>query len=111
MRAGSLLSPTERYSRNRGAEMVRKGRKKGTVRFVFKPQDVARQVRLLGDFTEWKPVAMRKQKDATYVAIIPLKAGVYEYRFMVDGEWQGDPDGACWAPNAYGTMNSVAQID
>jgi 1,4-alpha-glucan branching enzyme len=91
--------------------MVKKGRKKGTVRFVFKPQGIAKQVRLLGDFTEWAPVTMRKQKDATFVATLPLEAGVYEYRFMVDGEWQGDPDGQCWAPNPFGTMNSVARID
>ncbi len=90
--------------------MIEKGRKKGTVRFGFKPRGEAKQVRLLGDFTDWQPLTMRKQKSGSYTVILPLKAGTYEYRFVVDGEWVGDSDNHFWSPNPYGSMNSVARI-
>jgi 1,4-alpha-glucan branching enzyme len=90
--------------------MVEKGSKKGTMRFVCKPKGAPKQVALCGDFTGWKPVAMRKQKNGSFAVVVPLGPGTYEYKFVVDGDWQGDPESSCWAPNPYGTMNSVAQV-
>ena len=91
--------------------MVGKGSKKGTVRFALRPDFQPRRVQLLGDFTDWIPVTMRKQKDGSFVCVVPLQQGTYEYKFLVDGQWHTDPDNHCWSPNRYGTMNSVAQVD
>lgn len=95
----------------RGLAMVSKGRKAGTVRFVVNPNDGARRVQLAADFTGWEPMTMRKQKNGDFVCVVSLGRGTYEYRFLIDGEWQMDPNNHCWAPNPYGTINSVAQVD
>jgi len=90
--------------------MYQKGRKKGTTEFSVATANGAREVAVVGDFSSWKPVAMKKQKNERFAASLPLPPGVYEYRFIVDGQWQSDPDHSHWAPNPYGTFNSVAQV-
>ena len=88
--------------------MVTKGRKKGTMRFAVKPEKAAASVMLAGDFNDWKPLAMRRQKDGTFVAIVALSSGSHEYKFIFDDQWRTDPDHNTWALNPYGTLNSVA---
>jgi len=90
--------------------MISKGSKKGTTRFAFSPAGPAKKVALVGSFNAWKPTTMRKQKDGSYVANVALAPGSYEYKFIVDGQWQLDPDNPSWAPNPYGTMNSVVEV-
>lgn len=87
--------------------MYAKGRKKGTIRFSVRPGDSARKVCVAGDFTEWRPLTMRRQKDGTFVKILPVAAGTHEYKYLVDGRWLADPDNSVWARNCYGTINSV----
>ncbi len=90
--------------------MIKKGSKNGTVRFAIHPCDGANRVQLVGDFTQWNPVTMRRQKNGDYVCIMPLADGTYEYKFIVDGEWEVDPDNNSWSANAFGTMNSIAMV-
>jgi 1,4-alpha-glucan branching enzyme len=91
--------------------MFSKGKKKGTVRFAYRPENAAGNARLAGDFTQWRPIRMRKQKDGGFVAVVPLSKGTYEYKFIVDEQWITDPDNSTWAMNPYGTMNSVARVN
>lgn len=91
--------------------MYEKGRKKGTVRFTAKPEGGVKKVALAGDFTDWRTVAMRKQKDGTFVAIVPVSAGTWEYRFIFDEQWRPDPDNNRWAKNPYGSFNSVLTVE
>ena len=91
--------------------MFEQKRKNGTVRFSVKPHHGVKKVLLAGDFNGWKPVAMRKQKQGDFVAILPLKAGSYEYKFIVDGQWAIDPDNDAWASNSFGSVNSVAIVE
>jgi hypothetical protein len=44
----------------------------------------------------------------TYMTLVP---GTYEYRFVVDGEWQADPEAAASVPNSYGGVNSVLVVE
>lgn len=90
--------------------MYGKGSKKGTVRFSIKPAAGVKSVALVGDFDSWNPVQMRKQKDGSFSVAIPLAAGTYEYKYIVDGEWLVDPDNNTWALNSFGTLNSVANV-
>ena len=90
--------------------MYTKMQKKGTVRFAIRPGGEAKKVELAGCFSGWKPLPMQPQKDGTFVKVMPLPAGTYEYKFIVDGQWRGDPDHSNWAMNPFGTLNSVAQI-
>ena len=87
--------------------MYNAGRKKGTVRFAVQPNGGTRKVELLGDFTGWKPVQMRKQKNGQFVAVVPVEPGCWEYKLLVDGEWTLDPDNSRCAVSPQGTVNSV----
>ena len=91
--------------------MFQNGGKKGTVRFSVRPNGGVKKVHLAGSFNDWKPVAMRKQKDGSYVCLATISPGTYEYKFIVDGEWMVDPDNGAWALNPYGAMNSVAKVE
>jgi len=91
--------------------VYRPGMRKGTIRFCVKPAGSVQKVLLAGDFSGWKPMAMRKQKDGQYVVEVPATKKVSEYKFVVDGQWVTDPDNPAHAPNPYGTTNSLASLE
>lgn len=89
--------------------MYAKGSKKGTIRFsISAPQ--AKNVALAGEFNGWDAQKMRKNKDGQWVANVELAAGHHEYKFIIDGQWQTDPDNDAFAINVHGTSNSVAVV-
>ena len=90
--------------------MFKKGTKKGTIRFSLKPAASAGKVEVAGDFNGWIPLEMKKQKG-TFAVTVNAPPGTYEYKFIVDGDWQVDPDHSSWALNPFGTLNSVAQVE
>jgi 5'-AMP-activated protein kinase regulatory beta subunit len=90
--------------------MIEKGIKKGQIRFSIKPGNSAKKVQLIGDFTDWKPQLMTRQKDGSFVAVVTLSSGNHEYKFFVDGQWRVDPDNSAWALNPFGTLNSVVTV-
>ena len=90
--------------------MFAKGQKKGTIKFTVTPNDGTKSAALAGEFSDWKPVEMKKQKNGSYSVILPLPPGNYQYKFILDGQWSADPDNDLWAPNPYGSLNSVAQV-
>jgi len=83
--------------------------KKQTFRFAA---PTALSVMLAGDFTHWqqRAVPMQKGKDGIWTATIDLTPGQHKYRFIVDGEWQDDPECAVRVPNPYGTENMIRQV-
>jgi 1,4-alpha-glucan branching enzyme len=90
--------------------MLSSGRKKGTVRFSLDAGQTARRVFLAGDFTDWEPKRMRRQKNDMFVLTLPVPPGTHQYRFIVDDQWVTDPDNSDYAPNPYGSFNSVATV-
>jgi 1,4-alpha-glucan branching enzyme len=79
--------------------------------FSFKAP-TAHKVLLAGDFTRWlkSPIPLRKQPDGVWIATTSLPPGTYHYRFVVDGEWQDDPECNVRVQNQFGTQNDVVQI-
>jgi 1,4-alpha-glucan branching enzyme len=73
---------------------------------------LAREVLLVGDFTEWEkaPVALKKGKDGSWSKDLSLAPGEHEYRFIVDGEWTTDPHAQVWKGNPYGSDNAVKHV-
>jgi 1,4-alpha-glucan branching enzyme len=69
----------------------------------------SRQVSLMGDFNNWnaKTHPMKKDESGLWKKTVMLQPGRYEYKFMVDGQWENDPgnDQACF--NCFGTHNNV----
>ena len=90
--------------------MFKKGRKKGTIRFSTRIAKESKKAFLAGDFTNWTPLRMRKQKDGSFAITVPLEAGVHEYKFVVDEQWITDGDNENYALNPHGTLNSVATV-
>src|SRR3954451_21552068 len=67
----------------------------------------AHSVALAGTFTGWKPaVALRRSADGEWTALVPLRPGVHDYAFVVDGErWGTDPN-APQVDDSFGGTNS-----
>jgi len=73
----------------------------------------ARSVKLVGDFSGWEenPVDLKKLKSGQWKATLPLAEGRYEYRYLVDGQWQDDPNCPTRVPNAFGGQNCVCVVN
>ncbi len=73
---------------------------------------LAQDVRLAGTFNNWDASKhrLKKDSDGRWHLTLKLKTGRYEYRYMVDGNWENDQrPGAC-VPNAFGTWNCVVEV-
>ncbi len=91
--------------------MFKKGRKKGTVRFSVTPANGVKKVCLAGDFNDWEPVTMRKQKNGSYAVTVPIEPGSHQYKFKLDDQWLLDPENHTHSANSFGTLNSVAVVE
>lgn len=69
----------------------------------------AQKVYLAGDFNNWDSSAnlMKRDKKGTWKTSVSLMPGRYEYRFLVDGNWENDPACCDCVPNEFGTQNCV----
>jgi len=84
----------------------------GQVEFVaLYPQ--AQSVQLAGDFNNWQPehspLDLTDYKGRWKVSL-PLPAGRYHYRYVVDGRWQQDPYNELTELNPFGELNSVVEV-
>lgn len=76
------------------------------------PAETASSVALAADFNGWDKGATplkRRKKDGLFAASVTLDAGRrYEFRYCIDGErWINDPAADSYAPNEFGSENSV----
>ena len=85
---------------------------KRTVTFSIAAPE-AKVVSLAGDFTNWakSPIPLKKLQSGLWAATVPLDPGTYQYRLLVDGEWQDDPQCLNRVPNSFGTQNCVRQVN
>ena len=66
-----------------------------------------------GTFNNWDAGqhALRDNPDSGhYKAVLILAPGEYQYKFVVDGEWQTDPAAEVQVPNGVGSLNSVVRV-
>ena len=87
--------------------------KNGKKRIAFKLQaPAAKEVFLVGSFDAWEVGrrSMKQDREGIWKATVSLEPGVYEYRFMVDGEWWDDPCSTDRCGNAFGTQNCVVRV-
>ena len=72
----------------------------------------ARSVSVAGTFNGWdsKSDPLSKESGGVWRAFLQLSPGRYEYRFVVDGQWQEDPGAKESAFNPYGGRNSVLVV-
>jgi 1,4-alpha-glucan branching enzyme len=72
----------------------------------------AREVKVAGEFNDWRPEStpLTKTKDGEWVVRLMLRAGEYEYRLVVDGQWIEDPEVDQRVANPHGGFNSVLRV-
>ena len=72
----------------------------------------ATEVIVTGDFTQWsrEGVRLRKGPNDEWRTVLELRPGEYQYRLVVDGNWQEDPQASQKVPNPYGGQNSVLRV-
>ena len=74
----------------------------------------ASSVQLAGDFNNWQPESTPLEKigeNGTWQTKLPLAAGRYRYRLVVDGQWQQDPYNGWTETNPYGELNSILEVN
>ena len=72
------------------------------------------QVFLAGTFNDWDASSLPLQEtdeEGVFRAQVPLRAGRYEYKFVVDGEWVADVACPYWTVNEFGSLNSIVVVD
>jgi len=76
------------------------------------PDYVGRDVRIAGDFNNWEPdqnVVSRRDGDVIE-KVLRLEPGVYQYRLVVDGQWQDDARNPDRMQNLLGGYNSLLRV-
>ena len=67
-----------------------------------------------GSFNEWDATEKKlvdKRGDGVFTTTLTLPAGIYEYKFVINGIWTLDPDpDRDWTQNGLGTLNSVLRV-
>jgi 1,4-alpha-glucan branching enzyme len=95
-----------RERKTRGKVMTRK------VLFEFLSPE-AKEVYLAGEFNRWDTHAntMERDKDGIWRTTLSLKPGRYEYRLLVDGNWENAPSCSGCVPNVFGSQNCVKIVE
>jgi 1,4-alpha-glucan branching enzyme len=91
-------------------KMTDKNHKKRITFQFYAPE--AGEIYLSGSFNGWDPTvrSLKQQKDGKWKTTVTLEPGVYEYRFIVDGNWQNDPQCEERRGNDFGDENSVLRV-
>ena len=105
----TVVKPTAAYQ-EKVADMARKNNQQQQTFAITAP--TAMSVLLAGDFTHWqqRAISMKKHPGGVWKATVKLAPGTYHYRFIVDGQWQDDPECTLYVANPYGGENAVRQV-
>ena len=83
---------------------------KKRVYFTFERPD-AEEVHLVGSFNDWEDGRLLKRdKKGVWKTWMSLAPGRYEYRYLVDGHWENDPE-AEHCPNPHGGHNCLQIVE
>ena len=80
--------------------------------FRIQGYDIAKRVNVAGEFNGWDPnrTPMIRRGDAWEIRV-PLSAGRYQYKFVVDGNWMLDPINGAKQDDGNGNQNSLLIIE
>ncbi len=71
----------------------------------------SKTVILTGTFNNWEEQNYQMKRDAAGWSLrLSLEPQIYEYKFIVDGQWIHDPANPEKRVNQYGTFNSVLRV-
>lgn len=78
------------------------------------PGDSTQSIHIAGEFNHWSPTADRLRYNpeaGVYQTMIELPPGRFQYRLIIDGQWQRDPYNPSQELNAFGVANSVIVVE
>lgn len=83
----------------------------GNLTFTLDGYLDADEVVLSGTFNLWNERAFKMKRTGSGWALsLNIRPGVYEYKFIVDGDWMHDPSNDLRIENEHGSYNSVVDI-
>lgn len=83
----------------------------GNVSFKLKGFKDAKKVILSGSFNRWDETGFKmKPSEDGWNVTLQLRPDIYEYKFIVDGEWIEDPQNPSKTENEYGGYNSLIDV-
>lgn len=70
-------------------------------------------VAVAGSFNDWLPdqAARRQERRRHLHRHDDARTGVYEYKFVINGEWKIDERNPNFVPNDIGSLNSVLELE
>ena len=80
----------------------------------FSPGEAGLRFLLAGSFNDWEPEQTVMEYDPVrggYSVTLSLAPGEYEYKFVRGDDWLPDDGNPNFAPNDFGTLNSVVKVD
>jgi 1,4-alpha-glucan branching enzyme len=83
----------------------------GNVRFRIEAAG-AREVLVAGDFNDWTPEStpLHPVGSGWWEAVIELEPGVYEYSYVIDGEWKTPPEAKLFVNDGFGGRNGILEV-
>ena len=85
------------------------------VAFTLPAEVEADSVALCGDFNDWsaETISAERADDGTWQVTVALEPGrSYRYRYLLDGErWENARQADRYAPNAFGSVDSVVVVE
>lgn len=106
-------STTVAAAQTTAANLQTENETQSMVRFVFRAERAA-SVAIVGDFNDWNDRAHLLQRAADsdlWTTTVPLKKGMYEYMFVVDGtQWKVDPLATRFRDDGFGNKNAVLEL-
>lgn len=105
--------PKKKSTSKKEKSKISKVKKETARTIVFKiycPE--AKEVYLAGDFNDWdeRSLPMIKRGDDVWELAQELKPGEYQYKYLVDGNWETDNQQE-QVTNQFGTMNNIIRIE
>jgi len=85
--------------------------KRRRVTFSFESSD-AKEVILVGNFNNWnaRKHPMKSNENGMWNKSVVIPPGRYEYKFLVDRQWEEDPQSDQTCLNCFGTYNNVFNL-
>lgn len=71
----------------------------------------AHRVELMGDFTDWRPVALRRAGGSEWTAVIAVPPGVYRMNVRTDGGAWGAPAGLPVLRDEFGGVVALLRVE
>ena len=97
-----------KYGVNKYAKMTVIELSSGLTRFILPGFERAKRAFLSGSFNNWSTLnGLMKKTDGGWILDLKLDAGVYEYKYIVDGRWMTDPNNLQHVDDGAGNVNSV----